>query len=188
MPVTQRSAGRLSICCLLLSLGLVRCAGFWGNAGEVLVSDADERKLGTQFHQTLQSNDTARREMPVFVPKNQAETDLQAYVTGVCRKVVAAIPPSEKPKYDFTFTLIDKDVENAFAVPGGYVYIYTGILKQFQDESELAGVIGHEIAHVPHHHFRESLAKNMALGVSLQVLLGATGAGQGGEMAAGTFF
>lgn len=173
---------------IILALGLVQCAGFFQGAGEALVSDADEAKLGAQFHQTLLTNDTARREFPLYVPRNQAEADLQAYVTGLCQRALAAVPAKDRPKYDFTFTFIDKDVENAFAVPGGYVYIYTGILKKFRDESELAGVIGHEITHVTHHHFRESLAKNAALGLSLQVLLGSTGAGQVGQMAAGTFF
>ncbi len=172
----------------VLTLSLVQCAGFFKGAGEMLVSDADEAKLGAQFHQTLLSNDTAKREFPLYVPKNQAEADLQNYVVGLCLRALAAVPPKDRPKYDFTFTLIDKDVENAFAVPGGYVYIYTGILKKFEDESELAGVIGHEITHVTNHHFRESLAKNTALGLSLQLLLGGTGAGQAGQMAAGTFF
>lgn len=173
---------------LVLSLGIVQCAGFFRGAGEVLVSDEDERKLGAQFHQTLLTNDTARQEFPLFVPKDQAQADLQNYVTGLCQRALAAVPAKERPKYDFTFTIIDKDVENAFAVPGGYVYIYTGILKKFEDESELAGVIGHEITHVTRHHFRESLAKNAALGLSLQVLLGSTNAGQVSQMAAGTFF
>ena len=173
---------------LTMSLGLVQCAGFFKGAGEVLVSDEDERKLGAQFHQTLLTNDTARQEFPLFVPKDQAQADLQNYVVGLCQRTLAAVPAKDRPKYDFTFTIIDKDVENAFAVPGGYVYIYTGILKKFEDESELAGVIGHEITHVTHHHFRESLAKNAALGLSLQVLLGSTNAGQLSQMAAGTFF
>jgi beta-barrel assembly-enhancing protease len=196
LPVPSRNPGSSPISrikthpslAFVLALGLVQCAGFFQGAGEALVSDADEVKLGAQFHQTLLTNDTARREFPLYVPKNQAEADLQAYVTDLCQRALAAVPAKDRPKYDFTFTFIDKDVENAFAVPGGYVYIYTGILKKFQDESELAGVIGHEITHVTHHHFRESLAKNAALGLSLQLLLGTTNAGQVGQMAAGTFF
>lgn len=188
MESLYKKPALLSAYVLILSFGIIQCAGFFRGAGEVLVSDEDERKLGAQFHQTLLTNDTARQEFPLFVPKNQAQADLQNYVTGLCQRALAAVPAKERPKYEFTFTLIDKDVENAFAVPGGYVYIYTGILKKFEDESELAGVIGHEITHVTRHHFRESLAKNAALGLSLQVLLGSTNAGQVSQMAAGTFF
>jgi predicted Zn-dependent protease len=173
---------------LALSLGLFSCSGFFRGAGEVLVSDADEARLGAQIHHTLTTNDTARAEFPIFTPKNQAESEMESYVITTCRKVVANLQPDERPDYDFTFTIIDKDEQNAFAVPGGYIYIYTGILKEFRDESELAGVIGHELTHVTHHHFRESLAKNTALGLSLQLLLGATDAGQVSQMAAGTLF
>src|SRR6185436_21159160 len=112
------------------SLFLLQCAGLFKGAGEILVSDQDEIKLGSQFNNTLRTNDTAKQEFPVFVARNQEQAAMEAYVQGVCRSVVAAIPAKEKPPYEFTFTLIDKDVENAFAVPGGFVYIYTGILKK----------------------------------------------------------
>jgi predicted Zn-dependent protease len=171
-----------------ISLLLVQCAGFFSKAGRMLVSEQDEVKLGTEFNNTLRNNDTAKQEFPLYVPRNQAQADFQNYVIGICNQALAAVPADQRPSYPFTFTLIDKDVENAFAVPGGYVYVYTGILKKLQDESELAGIVGHEITHVTHHHFRESLAKQEALGLTLQAVLGATGAGQAGQIAAGTAF
>ncbi len=167
---------------------LVSCAGFFGGVGEVLVSDQEEAKLGAEFNKTLTTNDTAMREMPLYVPKNAAQAELQNYIIGLAKEIVASLPASEKPGYDFTYTLIDKDVENAFAVPGGYVYIYTGILKKMQNESELIGVLGHEITHVTHHHYRRQLAKSTALGLALEGVLGATNAGQVSQMAAGVAF
>ena len=182
------SRARPAVVSLFSLLFLVQCAGFFAGAGKVLVSDAEEARIGAQFNNTFMNNDTAKSEMPLFVPRNQAQADFQNYVLEVCRRVLAKVPEKERPAYGFTFTLIDKDVENAFAVPGGYVYVYTGIIRKMQDESEFAGVLGHEITHVTHHHYRESLAKNAALGLTLQVLLGQTGAGQAGQLAAGTFF
>ncbi|MDB5103274.1 MAG: bepA [Fibrobacteres bacterium] len=187
MPAAIRSVPRFAAALFSL-LFFVQCAGFFSGAGKALVSDADEAKLGAEFNKTLTTNDTARQEMPVFVPKNQAQTDLQNYIVGLAQEIVAALPANEKPNYNFTYTLIDKDVENAFAVPGGYVYIYTGILKKMTDEAELVGVLGHEITHVSHHHYRKQLAKNAALGLALQTALIASNAGQGSQLAAGAAF
>lgn len=188
--LARKSAYALNgVLAAILSIGiLTHCANFFNKEGEMLVSDSDEAKLGAQFNQSLTTNDTAKREMPLYVPKNAAQTNAQNYVLGLCHEIIAAVPANEKPSYPFTCTLIDKDVENAFAVPGGYVYVYTGILKKLKDESELAGVLGHEITHVTHHHYRRQLAKNTDLGLALQVGLTASGAGQGSQMAAGAMF
>lgn len=187
MTHCKPTLARLSLSFVSLAL-FVQCAGFFGGVGEVLVSDADEVKLGAEFNKTLTSNDTAKQEMPVFVPRNQAQADMQNYIFGLAAEVVATLPAGEKPDYPFTYTLIDKDVENAFAVPGGYVYIYTGILKKMQNESELMGVLGHEITHVTHHHYRRQLAKSTTLGLALQGVLIGTNAGQGAQLAAGAAF
>ena len=184
---SHRHAPRFALALVSVTL-FVQCAGFFSGAGKMLVSDSDEAKLGAEFNKTLTTNDTAKREMPVFVPRNAAQTETQNYIIGLAKEIVATLPASEKPSYAFTYTLIDKDVENAFAVPGGYVYIYTGILKKMRDESELMGVLGHEITHVTHHHYRQQLAKNTALGVALQTVLVATNAGEASQMAAGAAF
>lgn len=59
---------------------------------------------------------------------------------------------SELPELDFTFTVLDSEVVNAFALPGGWVYVSRGLLALAEDEAELAGVIGHEIGHVTARH------------------------------------
>jgi predicted Zn-dependent protease len=72
-------------------------------------------------------------------------------------------------------------------VPGGYVYIYTGIIKTMKDESELVGVLGHEISHVVWHHYRDALAKTAGMGLLLDALLG-DDAGKLAQLVAGSFF
>ncbi|MDQ3003483.1 MAG: M48 family metalloprotease, partial [Fibrobacterota bacterium] len=127
----------IAFCALLVT----HCScDFFGTTGSLLISENDEVKLGTQFDTHLRTNDTAKTEYPLFVPKNADETAFQEYVIGLANGVLAKVPKNERPDYPFTFTLIDKDVENAFAVPGGYVYIYTGIISKMRDESELVGV------------------------------------------------
>jgi beta-barrel assembly-enhancing protease len=149
---------------------LMHCScDLMGTAGSLLVSEADEERLGLEFHTQLKDSVKA---FPIFKTVTHADTIFQTYVTGLAKEIVAAIPTDDKPGYNFTFTIIDQPIENAFAVPGGYVYIYTGIIKKMQDESELVGVLGHEIAHVTQHHYRDQMAKSTAMAVLVNVLVG----------------
>jgi predicted Zn-dependent protease len=150
---------------------LTQCAWF-GNLGSYLVSEQDEARLGAEFDAHLRTDPEAKKEYPVFVANTPERKAMQDYVIGLAKEVYAAVPAKERPSYAFTYTLIDADVQNAFAVPGGYVYIYTGILKTMKDESELMGVLGHEIGHVTRHHYRDALAKETGLQLLLQALVG----------------
>src|SRR5207245_833260 len=74
---------------------------------------------------------------------------LQAYVQSMGRKLVRV---SHRPNLEWRFTVVDSPVVNAFAIPGGYVYLTRGILAYLGNEAELAGVMGHEIGHVTARH------------------------------------
>jgi predicted Zn-dependent protease len=80
------------------------------------------------------------------------DTALQNYVTSVGNKIV---PHTERGDVTYTFTLLDSPVVNAFALPGGYVYITRGILALANSEAELAAVMAHEIGHVTARHSAE---------------------------------
>ncbi|MEX0852952.1 MAG: M48 family metalloprotease [Bauldia sp.] len=74
---------------------------------------------------------------------------LQAYVEGVGNLMIKAA--GEQP-FPYTFRVIDSSQVNAFAIPGGHVYVTTGMLDELQSEAELAAIIGHEISHVALRH------------------------------------
>lgn len=167
---------------------LTRCScDLFGVAGALFISEEDESQLGREFNSQLTSSDSAKKEYPIYVPKTHDDTVFQNYVVNLAEQVLAAVPEDEKPGYNFKFTLIDQDIVNAFAVPGGYVYIYTGIIKQMKDESELAGVIGHEIAHVTQHHYRDAMAKQAGLSLLVQALVD-DNSGQLTQLVAGSLF
>ena len=74
---------------------------------------------------------------------------------------------SHRPTLDWKFTIIDSDVVNAFAVPGGYVYFTRGILAHFNNEAEFAGVLGHEIGHVTARHTAKSMVRQQLAQVGM---------------------
>jgi predicted Zn-dependent protease len=151
-----------------LSLFLTSCDLF-GTAGSFFISEDDEKQLGGEFDRQLRDSTAA---YPIYDANTPAKLAFQNYVTDLAQEILADIPGDDKPGYGFKFTIIDQDVQNAFAVPGGYVYIYTGIIKTMKDESELAGVLGHEIAHVTRHHYRDALAKQAGLSLLIDALVG----------------
>ncbi len=91
------------------------------------------------------------------------DLELQEYVQRVGEKLAAV---SERPELPWKFTIIDTDDVNAFATLGGYVYISRGILPYFQNEADLAGVLGHEIGHIAAEHMKKQQQKGMLSGLA----------------------
>ena len=134
----------------------------------------DEVKLGREQH-------------PKIVQEFGGEYDdpeLRTYVNSLGRLLAQT---SEMPNLDWHFTILDTPIVNAFALPGGYVYVTRGLLALADNEAELAGVLAHEIGHVTARHTAERYGQSMlgnaaALGVG--VLLGSEAAAQATSSAA----
>ncbi len=92
---------------------------------------------------------------------------LQSYVNRVGRWVALA---SERPDLKWTFGVIESKAVNAFAAPGGYVFLTRGLYGLLRDEAELAGVLGHEIGHVVRRHHLKVMQKSQALGVGSDLI------------------
>jgi predicted Zn-dependent protease len=89
---------------------------------------------------------------------------LQAYVEGLGRVLASR---SERPSLPWTFRVLDDPIVNAFALPGGHVYVTRGILAHLDSEAELVGVLGHEIGHVTARHGVNQLSKQQLAGLGL---------------------
>jgi predicted Zn-dependent protease len=101
-------------------------------------SPADDVKLGRE------AADQARKELPIL--DNQAIT---AYVQSVGRRLVAVIPPELRhSEFQYTFQVVNVSDINAFALPGGPMFVNRGMLAAAKDEGEVAGVMAHELSHV----------------------------------------
>jgi len=96
--------------------------------------------------------------------KNQK---IQSYVTNIGQKI---IPHTERSDVQYIFTVLDSPVVNAFALPGGYVYITRGILALANSEAELAAVMAHEIGHVTARHSAERYSHSILTGLGASIL------------------
>jgi predicted Zn-dependent protease len=121
----------------------------------MLISEAQEIEMGRQGAQQV--------EVSLGLYDNP---DLQEYVSQVGLDLAAN---SEKPDLPWSFKIVDDLVVNAFALPGGFIFVTRGILTHFNSEAELAGVLGHEIGHVTARHSAEQISRAQAaqLGVGV---------------------
>lgn len=86
--------------------------------------------------------------------------EAQRYLTEIGTSMVA-FTEADNPSLPWEFTLLDSDVINAFALPGGKVFVSRGLIAQLDDEAELACVVGHEIGHVTAEHIDERISRQM---------------------------
>lgn len=127
-----------------------------------MVSPAEERAMGAREHPKVLGQFGGAYDDPAF----------SDYVARIGLRVAAA---SDIPDELFTFTVLDSPVVNAFALPGGYVYVTRGLLALANDEAEVAAVLAHEIGHVAARHGpeRQQTALGAQLGAAAATLLGA---------------
>lgn len=103
-----------------------------------LLTEEKEIEIGREVSNAIQ------REYPIY-----AHPALQAYIDEVGIRMAAV---SDRPDLEYEFKVLDSPIVNAFAAPGGFIFISRGILGVIEDEADLAGVLGHEIGHVAARH------------------------------------
>ena len=130
---------------------------------------SEEKEIGQRVLEQI------RRMMPLV-----EDGEIVAYVGTVGNRIAKQF---EASPYQWQFFVVDQAVPNAFAIPGGYVFVYRGLIDLLTSEGELAAVLSHELAHIQLHHIErrmnESKIWNAAslAGILAGVLLGAAGAG-----------
>lgn len=143
-----------------------------GQSSLLFLSKDDEVKLGSEAAPQF----TEQYGGPV--PNQQ----LQDYVTTVGRKL-AAVTEEDFPNFPWEFTLLNSDVVNAFALPGGKVFITRGLAAQLTSEAQLAGVLGHEVGHVTARHGNQRVSQaQLTSGLIGAIKVGVGLAGDGGTI------
>jgi predicted Zn-dependent protease len=143
---------------LLLAVSLTHCAQnpVTGNPNLVLLSESQEIAIGRR------EDGNVRRQYGAY--ENPA---LQQYVNDVGQRLAKA---SHRPGIEYHFLVVDSPEVNAFALPGGYIYITRGIMAYLNSEAELAGVLGHEIGHVTARHSVQQLTAVTAANIGVNIL------------------
>ena len=132
----------------------------------------EEQKLGLQEHPKI---------LKEFGGDYQEDPELSAYITSIGNLLART---SELPNLNFTFTVLDTPIVNAFALPGGYIYITRGLLALAENEAEVAGVLAHEIGHVTARHSAERYGNTVLAGAAT-TLLGVLVGGPAAQAAGG---
>ena len=131
----------------------------------------DEKKLGKEFYERLDKSG-------VLIHDER----IDAYINQLGNKVLAQ---SDKAPFEFRFSVIKSSAINAFATPGGYVYVNRGLITLVETESELASVLAHEIAHINKRHVASIIEKSQKVGIAtLAAVLAGAFLGGGGDLTA----
>ena len=102
------------------------------------------------------------------------------YVNRIGQKVASG---TERPDVQYKFFVLDSPIVNAFAVPGGYIYVSRGLLALANSEAEMAGVIAHEIGHITARHAASRMSQGALIGIGAAILSAATGSDAVGQVA-----
>lgn len=125
-------------------------------------------ELGKQVKQEILSNPS---EYPVLPERGNEQ--LYNYVRGITAKILNSGQVDYRNEFAWEVYIIkDDDVLNAFATPGGYIFVYTGLINFLDSDDQLAGVIGHEIAHSALRHSTEQMTKVYGLSALASVVTG----------------
>lgn len=134
---------------LLLAPGLSARAGILPEGTQVTIRD--ENKMGREFDQLIRSK------MSMV-----GDTYITDYVDDLVQKIVRAKEPMP---FRIKSAVVANPILNAFAIPGGYIYIFTGLIQEVDSESQLVGVIAHELAHVSQRHVASRIEKQSKVGM-----------------------
>ena len=131
----------------------------------------DEKKLGQEFYEKMVKNN--------FLIQEKRMND---YITKVGTTVLGSV---KLPLFDYHFSIVKSSAVNAFATPGGYVYVNRGLITLVETEGELAAVLAHEIAHVNARHIADMVNKSTKVNIAaLAAMIAGAFLGAGGDVSA----
>lgn len=166
-PLLQRLLSLVLTIAMLLSFAAAPPLAHAALFGEFTLKK--EKELGDKF------NVLVRSRLPLV-----QDPEVVNYVTGIVKRLERTMP---RQPFPFTVSVLRHNAVNAFATPGGYIFVHTGLILAMDNESEVAGVIAHEMAHVTQRHIAKRVESSQYVGI-LSLLGMLAGAFLGGDAGA----
>lgn len=152
---------------ILTSTFFIRCDDDSEGLPVVLFSVQDDKDLGQQVSREIEND-------PQYDLLSRNDySEAYSYLDQMVNEILNSGEVKYRSEFVWDVTIVnDDETLNAFATPGGYIYVYTGLIKYLDDADALAGVMGHEIAHADLRHTSRNLQKQYGVNLLLQVVLG----------------
>jgi len=155
---------------VLLLLFIISCVttGPGGKTDFIFISTPEEVEIGRQVAAEVESQEKLLRNITV-----------QNYVNSMGQKIARVC---DRQDVEYSFKVIDKKDINAFACPGGFIYVYTGLLETLDNEAQLAAVLAHEVSHIVARHSIKKLQNIYGYSILAQIALGNKAEGAAGDI------
>lgn len=164
---------------ILFTTALLSLSVFY-SCGSNIFTVEDDVKMGKEVSDEINQD-------PKQFPILKGNQNIKDYVSGLGKYVLNSKYIQYEDVFPYKFEVVhDDSTVNAFCLPGGYIYVYTGLIKFLDNEAALTGVIGHEIAHAERRHMTQRLTSYYGVSVILSLLLGSNPNALG-EIAANLF-
>jgi predicted Zn-dependent protease len=158
----------------LFAVLALSCSKISPYVANLLISTEDEVQLGLQIAGEI---DSLSEDFPKYEDNPSHNPDLVDYINSLGQLIAATQDDRTDTALHWSFTLIDNDTTiNAFACPGGFIYVYTGLVAAARNEAEIAGVLAHEIGHVAMRHGAETLVEQYGYDFVFDIIFGDEGA------------
>jgi predicted Zn-dependent protease len=150
---------------ILISLGLLFCLALTGCATNLitgrdelmLIAEDQDFAIGKQYAPEVTRQMGGRIELP----------ELQNYIDNVGQKIAAVC---QRPQWQYHYVALNDNSVNAFALPGGYVFITKGMLEKLSSEAQLAAILGHETAHIVARHSSAQMSQQIGMEILLSAV------------------
>ncbi len=150
------------------------------------VEDIGVREISKDQQKDIKLGEDAQREMKTYglMPPELEDKDVQAYVQGIADRIAA----NSDVRVPVKVTVLFSPEINAFALPGGFLYVNSGLIEKADSESELAGVMAHELGHVAARHGAKLMKRSTLAGIMYQAAQIAVMVGTGGVGSIGAYY